>query len=317
MHLRSLEEHRPTTSVNSDPQLFYGPARIISGNVTFTVDMRRALETLKARTDAMTYVESLRDEAKLAKTNPECKIQGLPHAVVGAVYLYPLDSADTKRTWKLEKQGADPSDQEGKCVPQNDAVSSLRKKECMVNGFTLKSDGTLMGYPVAAGVTAIRAQVKYPDGEIGECRFSVDVEQSGSKQKQARVRFAMQVLEAAISPDIVLDDRWFRALSDGAQAVLFPEVQDTTTAYTPLSNSGRRKTGGPESRSPPRLFRPLEWEMRKRKADTGKMQASGCFRLPTRATEDLGGEMMPCTFFAYFPHIDVGHTLIVLGGTSA
>jgi hypothetical protein len=211
-------------------------------DVTFTVDMRRAVETLKTRTDALTYAESLWGEGKQPKVNPECKIQGLPHAIVGELYLYPLDSADTKRTWKLEDQSFHPGDQDGICAPQKDPVSSLRQKECMVNGFTVKSDGTLMGYPVAAGVTAIRAQVTYPDGEKGECRFDVDVERSDSKQKQARARFAMQVLEAAISPEIVLDDRWFRAFGDGAQAVLFPEAHHTTAAYTPVStNTNGRK----------------------------------------------------------------------------
>jgi hypothetical protein len=175
-----------------EPHLWY---------VSFTTDLRRAVNVLKSKTDALAYLKVLEDNAT-KPPHSECAIS-LPAATVGTLFFYSLDSNDTSRTWKFT---------DGTCKKTRETPY---RSECMVNGIAVKKDGTLVGYPHEPG--DIQLDVEVSDKNL--CKVTLKILPAPSAA--IANKFVLDYLELAISHEVLLDDQWFGQFRDTAAAVLF------------------------------------------------------------------------------------------------
>jgi hypothetical protein len=182
-----------------------------------TLDVRRMIESVKSRSDALTFAKLT--EGASDGENSKCKIEDLS-ATANELFVYVLDTPDTKRTWEFDKAESNDA-KPGQCTTAGNALSSFRNGECMINGLSLRKDGTLIGYPRSATPTTIRAIVKDANEVVlSNCEFAVNVKPSNSS-REARASFALRVLEAALSPQLLNDDQWFRSVDESAKMLLF------------------------------------------------------------------------------------------------
>jgi len=113
--------------------------------------------------------------------------------------------------------------------------SSFRNGECMIKGLSLRKDGTLIGYPQSS--MTIRAKVKDAnDVVLSNCEFAVNVKPSRFS-RDVRASFALRVLEAALSPQLLNDDQWFKLVDESAKMLIFGPPARTNLAATTHTNA--------------------------------------------------------------------------------
>jgi hypothetical protein len=183
---------------------------------SFTTDLRKIIPAVTARSDAGSVLKVLKS-ADGEMPGGECIIPDLPPALVGVFYSYSLDDeGQSKRSWELSN-----------CKKPEPDSRFFKKPVCSVNGIALSSSGVLSGNPSTIGTLDLQISVGGNNRSL-KCRpkssaATVQLKVSDPLAMQTRNQLVLDYLEMAISPDVVLDDRWFEAFKQLAvQTILVP-----------------------------------------------------------------------------------------------
>jgi hypothetical protein len=183
--------------------------------VSFTTDLRRGVNVLKSKTDALDYVKVIQHKA--TKPLPECTVNSLPPATVGSLFLYALDDDDTSRIWKFTDEQS--------CSKKTG--TPYRKPECTANGISIKKNGTLVGYPADQRDNQLNITVwDSSETKHQDCKVTLKIMQSATIAN----KFVLDYLEIAISHEVLLDDRWFDQFRETAASVLFSRSSGVESA---------------------------------------------------------------------------------------
>ena len=175
-------------------------------SLAFTADLRRAIPSLKARTDALSALKIL-NASSANQTQAECFIT-VPDAIAGSLYSYSLDSDNSDRRWEFQPDS---------CTRATDRVTPFKKAECESNGLVLKTNGTLTGYPRSSRRETLKLLVRSAGDNPIKCDVELRIQPGG--QDSATRRLLLDYVDIALTPDILLDDKWFLELSRIASQV--------------------------------------------------------------------------------------------------
>jgi hypothetical protein len=175
-------------------------------SLAFTADLRRAIPSIKARTDALSALKILNPSSN----NPDLSTCSMtvPDPIAGSPYSYSLDSDNSDRSWEFQPNS---------CTVATDRATPFKKAECEVNGLVIKKNGNLVGYARTPGEETLKLIVKPGDGEPMKCDVHIKIR--AGEQNSLAAQLLLDYVDISLTPEILLDDKWFLEFSRTAGRV--------------------------------------------------------------------------------------------------